>query len=444
MSPLTTEMPYSVRSLLLLPERERTAVLQSLTEAEAEGLYHDWSFWARPKQLPPPGDWSIWLYMAGRGTGKTRTFAEWIKSLEAQGYHRFALVGQTPADVRDVMIEGESGIMSVYPPRLRPSYEPTKRRLTWSSGATALAFSGANPEQLRGPQFNAAWVDELAAFDQARATFDNLRLAVRLGERPRIGISTTPKPLSLLREIRDEPSTVLVTESTYDNALNLSEMFFRNIVARYEGTRTGRQEIYAELLDQAEGALWQRSRLEELRVKQAARPRRTVVAIDPAASNTQESDETGIIVASLGANGEGYVLEDRSGRYSPQKWAETAIAAYHRWQADRLVAEANQGGDMIEHTLRTVWANAPVKLIHASTSKQVRAEPVAALYELGRIHHVGMFRELEDQLVSWEPLSGDKSPDRLDALVHAFTELMIGAGQTIVRGATKASSWRER
>ncbi len=444
MSPLTTEMRSNVQWLLSQPEPVRTAALRSLTASQAEALVYDWGFWAREKQLPPPGDWTVWLYMAGRGTGKTRTFAEWIKAREAQGYRRFFLVGQTPADVRDVMIEGESGILSCYPSRSRPTYEPTKRRLTWPSGATALAFSGANPEQLRGPQGDTCWVDELAAFDNPAATWNNLRLAVRLSDNPRIGISTTPKPLSLLREIRDEPSTVLVTESTYANKLNLSEAFFRGIVARYEGTRTGRQEIHAELLDESEFALWKRSQIEALRVREAPQARRIVIGVDPAAQDTQDSSETGIIVAMLGRDGHGYVLADLSGHYSPEQWGRRVVEAFHRWNADNIIVEANNGGLMCQHVIRTVWPQAPVKLVHASHSKQARSEPVASLYELGRVHHVGMFPELEDQQVSWEPLSGDKSPDRVDALTWALTELMLTGVPPIIRGETKSSTWRDR
>ena len=402
--------------------------MQALTDEQAEALRFDWEFWARDKQLPPAGNWGVWLYMAGRGAGKTRTAAEWIKRREAEGYRRFAFVGQTPADVRDVMIEGESGILNVYPEGKRPIYEPTKRRVTWPSGAMAITYSGANPEQLRGPQHDSVWVDELAAFKYPRETWDNLSLGLRLGADPRAVITTTPKPLSILREIRDDSHTVTITENTYANRLNVSEMFFRTVVARYEGTRTGRQEIYAELLDEAEGALWKRNMFESLRVKVAPMARRLVVAIDPAASHTQDSNETGILVVMIGVNGHGYVLEDRSGRYSPAEWAGRAINALDVHRADRIVAEDNNGGEMVEDVVRTRRPSAPIKRIHASRSKQARAEPVVALYEQGLIHHVGMFPELEDQLVSWEPLSGDPSPDRLDALVWGFTELMLGAG----------------
>lgn len=422
----------------------RTAALSALTEEQAEALRFDWEFWARDKQLPPPGSWGVWLYMAGRGAGKTRTAAEWIKRREAEGYRRFGFVGQTPADVRDVMIEGESGILNVYPEGRKPAYEPTKRRVTWPSGAMAITYSGANPEQLRGPQHDSVWVDELSAFKYPRETWDNLSLGLRLGTDPRAVITTTPKPLSILREIRDDPHTVTITEDTYANRLNVSEMFFRTVVARYEGTRTGRQEIYAELLDEAEGALWKRSYFELLRVKTAPEARRVVIGVDPAASHTQDSSETGIIVAMLGVDGHGYVLADGSGRYSPDAWAKRVIHLLDTHKADRIIAEINQGGEMVAFTIRTIRPSAPVKSIHASRSKQARAEPVAALYEQGKVHHLGMFPELEDQLVSWEPLSGEPSPDRLDALVWALTELMVGNVPTIVRGATKDSRWRDR
>lgn len=437
---------FNVQWLLSLPEQQRTAVLAGLTEEEAELLEYTWEFWGRPEdQLEPTErEWVKWLYMAGRGTGKTRTGSEFIRKRVKQGARRIALVAQTPADARDVMIEGESGILAISPPWNKPVYEPSKRRLTWPSGAYATTFSGANPDQLRGPQFDTAWCDELGAWQYARDTWDNLMFGLRIGDDPKVIVTTTPKPISLLREIRADESTVLRRGSSYANRLNLNPVFFREIISRYEGTRTGQQEIYGELLDEAEGALWRRIDLERTRMHPDYAPAefdRIVIAIDIAVTATEESDETGIVASGRigsGFDAQGYVLEDGSGRYTPDGWANHAIGMFDRLRADRIVAEVNNGGDMIESTVRTVCKDqkrsmVPFTSVHASQGKMARAEPIAALYEQGKVHHVGLFPELEDQLCGWEPLSGTKSPDRLDALVWAFTELMLGKGSPGVR-----------
>ena len=400
---------------------------ESIFASIADQIESDWRSIARIEQLPPSGDWSVWLILAGRGAGKTRTGAEWVRSLaEAASVPRIALVGPTSADVRDVMVEGESGILAICPNSNRPTYEPSKRRLTWPNGVQAAMFSSEEPERLRGPQHAAAWCDELCSWRNVRSTWDNLQFGLRLGKRPRQVITTTPKPIKLLKEIvkRDGQDVVVTRGRTTDNAANLAPSFLSQIVARYEGTRLGRQELNAELLEDVQGALWTRDLLEEGRREKAPPMRRIVVAIDPAVSVSENSDETGIIVAGLGTDDHGYLIEDASGKLSPIEWARRAVALYHKHGADRIVAEANQGGLMVETTIRTVDQNVSFKGVHASRGKITRAEPIAALFEQFRIHLVGAFPELEDQLCTFEAgLPG--SPDRLDAMVWTFTELMV-------------------
>ncbi len=394
----------------------------------ADAIGDDWTAKARPEQLPPPGDWSHWLILAGRGFGKTRTGAEWVRKFAESGVSRIALVGPTAGDVRDTMVEGESGIMSICPDWSRPIYEPSKRRLTWPNGTIATMFSSEEPERLRGPQHHAVWCDELAAWANVEETWNMMLFGLRLGSHPRTAITTTPKPIKILKELvaRNGQDVVVTRGSTYDNRANLAPAFFSQIVRRYENTRLGRQELNAEILEDVEGALWSRNVIESSRVQKGEwlDMRRIVVAIDPAISVGEDSDETGIVVAGLGFDDEAYVLEDISGRYSPTEWATKAVGAYRRHNADRIIAEKNQGGDMVENTIRMVDANVPIRLVHASRGKIVRAEPISALYEQGRVHHVGMFTELEDQLCSFSPGSKN-SPDRLDSLVYAITELLV-------------------
>ncbi len=401
----------------------------------ADLLERDWKGLARPEQLAPPGDWSTWLILAGRGAGKTRTGAEWVRSLaEAASVPRVALVSATAADCRDTMIEGESGLLAIAPNSNRPLYEPSKRRLTWPNGVIATMFSSEEPERLRGPQHGAAWLDELAAFRNLKDTWANLQFGLRLGKKPRQCITTTPKPLKLLKEILVSPHTVTTRGSTYDNAPNLAPSFLSQIVTRYEGTRLGRQELNAELLEDVPGALWTREMIEEGRIAKDAMPplKRIVVAIDPAVSVGENSDATGIVVCGLGVDGHGYLLEDASGKLSPPDWARRAVGLYHKHKADRIVAEANQGGDMVRHTIATVDANVAFRAVHASRGKITRAEPVAALAEQRRIHHVGAFPELEDELCTFEAGSSE-SPDRLDAMVWGFSELLLGAQRPALR-----------
>lgn len=394
---------------------------------EATKLLFHWKIWARDKQVPPPGDWVTWLVKAGRGWGKTRTGAEFIRDRVESGVgRRIALVAKTPADVRDVMLEGESGLITISPKESRPVYTPARRRVRWPNGAVAHIFTSYDPDQLRGPQFDTAWCDELAAWKYPQETWVNLTLALRLGDKPQVIVTTTPKPINTLREIINEPTTALTSGSTYENQANLSPVFFRQVISRYKGTRTERQEIFAELLEEAEGALWKREWIDLGRVKVAPGDMlRICVAIDPAVSVTEKSDETGIIVGGLGADRKGYILEDCSGRYTPDEWATKAIDALRRWGADRIVAEKNNGGDMVKHTIRQVDRHVPVREVFASRGKRTRAEPISAQYAQGGIVHVGSFAQLEDQYCNWEPLSGDKSPDRLDAAVWCMTDLML-------------------
>lgn len=408
-----------------MPPEIKAQILSEFTPEQKAILQYVWKIHARPKQLPPPGNWFCWLIRSGRGFGKTRTGAEQvIQWAKTEPENPIALIGQTKADVRDTMIEiGASGILRCSPPWFMPRYEPSKRRVVWPNGAIAIIYSGDEPGQLRGPQHGKAWVDELAKFKYPLETWDNLELGLRLGDNPQVVVTTTPRPIPIIRQLILDPDTVDVVGSSYENSSNLSERYVSRIIKRYENTRLGRQEIHGAILDDVPGALWTGAIIEALRVNEFPELIRIVVAIDPATSNNDASSETGIVVAGLGANGHGYVLDDVSISDTPAKWAKQAISAYNRHKADRIIAESNQGGDMVEHTIRTEYENAPVSQIRATDSKRTRAEPVSALYEQGKIHHVGMFSDLEDQMTQWVP--GEKSPDRMDALVWAFTELML-------------------
>jgi predicted phage terminase large subunit-like protein len=416
------------------------AVLPALDARGKEVAAFLWPLWARPNQLPPPGDWRTWLLLAGRGFGKTRTGAEWVRSeVQRGGARRLALVAPTAADVRDVMVEGESGILATAPPWFRPKYEPSKRRLTWPNGAQATTFSADEPDRFRGPQYDRAWCDEAAAWRYPEA-FDQITLGLRLrdarGGPPRCLVTTTPRPTPLIRRLVADPTTHVNRGSTFDNRDHLAAAYLDQIVRRYEGTRLGRQELYAEVLDDTPGALWKRDAIDALRVRHAPDLARVVVAIDPAVTSRQGSDETGIVVAGLGTDGHGYVLADRSLVATPDAWARAAVSAYNEHRADRLIAEVNNGGDLVETVLRTVSHGVAYRAVHASRGKQTRAEPIAALYEQGRVHHVGSLPQLEDQLCSWAPATDAHSPDRLDALVWALSELMLGGASPVEPPAT--------
>jgi predicted phage terminase large subunit-like protein len=400
-------------------------LLAGVSPAVAEVLLRDWSVWGRRDQQPPPGAWRTWLILAGRGWGKSRTGAEWVRSIATSGRaRRIALVARTAADVRDVLVEGESGLLAIHRADERPTWEPSRRRLTWPNGAIATTYSAEEPDQLRGPQHDAAWCDELAAWRYADA-WDQLQLGLRLGTDPRVVVTTTPRPTPLVRALSASSTTVVTRGRTRDNARNLAPGVVDALTARYAGSRLGRQELDGEILDDSAGALWRWAWIDAARVDAAPDLRRVVVAIDPAASSHAGSDETGIVVAGLGHDGRVYVLADASGRYRPEEWARAALALYREHRADAIVAEANNGGEMVAATLRVHDRAANVRTVHATRGKAIRAEPVAALYEQGRVSHVGAFARLEDQLATWDPASAAHSPDRLDALVWAITELVV-------------------
>jgi predicted phage terminase large subunit-like protein len=363
--------------------------------------------------------------------------AEWIRSvatgstpLGKSRYSRIALVAETAADARDVMVEGESGLLAVHPKDFRPVYEPSKRRLTWPNGAVATLYNATEPDQLRGPQHECGWLDELAKWRYAQETYDMLQMGLRLGDDPRQIITTTPRPTPIVRMLVKDGLTIVTRGKTNDNAANLAPSFLDQIVKRYAGTRLGRQELDAEVLDDAPGALWTRAKIDETRVTTKDIPdmQRVVVAIDPNASGDQGSDETaetGIVVAGLGVDGRGYVIDDLSCRMSPNGWARRAISGYDMHSADVIVGETNQGGEMVRNTVQSVRPGVNFKGVHASRGKVTRAEPVSALYEQGRISHVGAFPQLEDQMVLFTSggIVGDTTADRVDALVWALTEL---------------------
>ena len=364
------------------------------------------------------------MVRTGRGWGKTRTGAEFIRAEVEAGRARWiALVAASAADARDVMVEGESGILRISPPSCRPTYEPSKRRVTWPNGAQATMFSAAEYDQLRGPQCDTAWCDELAKWKYPDEAWDNLIYGLRLGDNPRVVITTTPRPIALIKRLRKDPACVETIGATHENRANVPAAFLNEIISRHEGTRLGRQEIHAEILEDVEGALWTLTLIDKLRVEQVPEMYRIVVAIDPAVSVGEDSSETGIVVCGLAATGQAYVLEDLSGRFLPIQWATIATQAYARYGADAIIGEGNNGGDMVEHTIRTVSPHVHFRLVHASKGKYTRAEPVSALYERGLVHHVGAFPALEDQMTTWVP--GEKSPDRMDALVWALTDLVI-------------------
>ena len=397
-----------------------------LSDVEAYQALYEWRLWARPEQLAPPSAWTTWLVMAGRGCGKTRTGAEWIRERIASGARRIAIAGRTAADVRDVMVEGESGILACSPHYERPQYEPSKRRLTWPCGAIATLYSADEPDQARGPQHDTLWADELAAWRFPDA-WDQLTFGLRLGAEPRALVTTTPRPSPLIRALLADPHTVTTRGATRDNAANLAPAFLAKITARYAGTRLARQELDGELLDDVDGAIVTHAMIDAERVATSPPIMRTVVAIDPATTSGDDADETGIVVVGKGADGDLYVLDDVSLRASPDAWARRAVETLDRYAADRIVAETNNGGEMVTLVIRQVRRDVSIKTVTASRGKHIRFEPVGALYEQGRIHHVGSFSALEDQLCAFTAAGyeGGASPDRADALVWAATELAL-------------------
>jgi len=481
--------------------------IHKLGTQERGALLNKWTFWARPNQLAPKGSWTYWLLLAGRGFGKTRTGAEWINERVQQGKaKRIALVAPTAADVRKTMVEGESGILAISPPWNRPTFEPSKLQLTWPNGAIAQLFSAEEPERLRGPQCDTFWADELAAWKKLKETWDMLQFGFRLGSDPRGCITTTPKPVEivklLVRDDREKGGETAITKgSTYDNRANLTPKFFQQIVSKYEGTRLGRQEIDAEILEDMPGALWQRTSIDATRISAPPFPpiyhdvsvvpgeetamedlafllrrakeilnavpedlTRIVVSVDPNVSNTEGSDEIGIVVTGKGLSGKGYVLADCSMRGSPNEWASAAVIAHDMFGADRVIGEANQGGNMVEYTIATAAKSLKeqgkrpsdhvgITLVHATRGKVTRAEPVSALYEQKRISHVGTLSTLEDQMClftsDFDRKAMGYSPDRVDALVwgltHLYHEQQDGAGifEYMKQEAERAKKARE-
>ena len=405
------------------------------TAAERDKKNDPWLKIARRNQIPPKGDWTIWLLLAGRGYGKTRTGAETTRRRVMEGKAgRIGFVGATAADVRDIMVEGPSGILAVSPDSWRPHYEPSKRRLTWPNGAVATLFSSDEPDRLRGPQHDFVWGDEVASWRYPEA-YDMMMLGLRVGEKPQAVLTSTPKPIPLIRGLvsRDGQDVVVTKGTTYENLDNLAPAFRTEIIRRYEGTRLGRQELNAEILDDVPGALWTRGLLEECRVDPQHVPPLKVAycAIDPAVTAHETSDETGIIIGGVGEDGHGYVTSDLSGIFSPDGWARRAVNAALDENLNGIVAEVNNGGDLVKNTIRHVESDDGAKIgqrvrvleVRATKGKYTRAEPVASLYEQHRIHHVGSFPQLEDQLCTWVP--GEKSPDRLDALTWLFTKALV-------------------
>jgi phage terminase large subunit-like protein len=418
------------QSIASLPPAERAAQLRQLapTPAEAAALERCWRFWARPKQLAPEGAWQTWLVLAGRGFGKTRTGAEWIRQrVESRQAQRIALVARTAADVRDVIIGGESGLLAIFPKRQRPVWQPSKRLLTFHTGAIATTFSADEPDSLRGPQHDTAWCDELASWFYPDA-WDQLLFGLRLGDDPRVIVTTTPRPTPIIKALVADPTTRVTTGSTYENAGNLAPSFLSKIVRKYEGTALGAQELHAQILGDTQGALWTRGLIEKHRRSPVGLPgvKRLAVAVDPSVSEEGDGDEAGIVAGFLGEDDHAYILEDATLQGSPDAWGRRSVKAYHDHHADRLLAEVNNGGALVEALIKTIDKTVAYKAVHAAQGKRTRAEPVSALYEQGRVHHVGMFGKLEDQLCTWVPSSGAKSPGRLDALVWLVTDLMLG------------------
>lgn len=428
-----------IQTLKRLNPSQRRAFLESLSEEEAnlltrivmQGDKPDWRSIARPEQLSPEGEWLTWMFLAGRGAGKTRSAAEWVLEKAQTPNLRIALVGRTPADVRDVMVEGESGILACAR-ELDIQYEPSKRKLTFPNGTIAMTYSAEVASQLRGPQHHLAWADEVSSWtdapkgDSIDTAWNNLMLGLRLGKSPRVVVTTTPKPNRLTKDILGRKSTQVTKGSTYDNLANLADSFREQVLESYEGTRLGRQELMGELLEDVEGALWSNKMLEEaLHEDELPSMQRIIVAIDPSGGDGAGNDEQGIVVAGKGIDGFFYIMADRSCKLSPQGWASRAVAAYHEFRADKIVAEKNFGGDMVSAVVKQVDNNVSFKMVTASRGKVQRAEPIAALYEQGKVRHVKGLDDLEAQMTGWTPEDGT-SPDRLDALVWAMTELALG------------------
>lgn len=414
-----------------------------LSPRQAEFLLRDFAVWAHEPQLPPQDKWRTWLLMGGRGAGKTRAGAEWLNAIAAMDPNdrpnlhypgdsggRVALIGETFQDVRSVMIEGESGILATARKDRRPVWHSSRKQLEWPNGTIGQVFSATDPDGLRGSQFGAAWCDELAKWPYVEQTWSMLQFCLRLGKSPRQLVTTTPRPLNLLRRLVEDENNKVTRAGTTTNRRFLAPGFIDTVVAEYGGTRLGRQEIDGEIIEDREDALWSRNQIEMLRCRVQPELKRIIVAVDPPATSNKNSDACGIIVAGRDAEGKAYVLEDATIQgVSPALWAQKVAAVFTRWSADCVVAEVNQGGEMVSAILAMADANLPVRTVHASRGKWLRAEPVAMAYARGRVHHVGGFAELEDQMCDFGPdgTTTGRSPDRLDALVWAIHELLLTA-----------------
>ncbi len=452
----TAENDPEIQAILDLPDDDRETFFRSLSDEEARALLYDWQLWARPKQLAPPGRWRIWLLLSGRGFGKSRAGAEWVQAkARSSSTGRGALIGATFNDVRETMIEGESGILSIADPEFRPRLRWGRKLLEWPNGAQAHLYSAEKPNRLRGPQHEWIWADEIAAYQYPKEVHDQAMFGLRIGPNPQAVFTTTPKPIPLLFDLTKDavsctdlrgatlnaallttPVRVVVTEGTsYENRANLSESWYSEVIGQYQGTTLGDQEVLGKLLRDIEGALWKQSTIETTRLLAGAKIPplvRIVVAVDPSGGAKKAAAEAGIVVAGKAANGHAYVLADKSGRMEPAGWGKAAFILLAYWIAYRIVGENNFGGDMVRNFVRNVNPNAPYKDVHASRGKIVRAEPIAALYEQGRVHHVGTFGMLESQMTTYVPDAGLASPDRMDALVWALTDLMGKSGVFVV------------
>ena len=398
---------------------KRDEILAGIDLAELE---YDWNFWARPNQLPPEGEWRTWLALAGRGFGKTESGAQWIRQRVKDGAMNIALVAETQKDLEEVMV---ARLLKISPPNEAPKVRYKPVRLVWPNGAQALGYNGTEPDQLRGPEFDTAWVDELAKYRYAQDTWDMLQFTMRSGNDPRVFVTTTPRPIKVLKDIMNDPTTAITRGSTMDNARNLPPAFMKAIVEKYEGTRLGRQELFAEILDDVQGALWTRDLIKHGTMPDMSR---IVVAVDPSgASGEGDGDSIGIVICGKGVDGRFYVIEDSTCDLGPAGWARRAVDCFHRHKADRIIAERNFGGAMVESVIRTADRNVPVRLVTASRGKAVRAEPIAALYEQGRVTHSRGLELLEDQMMQMtlSGYVGEGSPDRVDALVWGLSELAL-------------------
>ncbi len=425
-----------IGDILRLPPHARAALIAEMTPAECAHLFYDWNFWARPDQEPPPGDWIVWLILAGRGAGKTRAGAEAVRRW-SKAFAIVNLIGPTADDVRDVMVLGESGLLNICPRDERPRFLASAARLEWPNGAVSQLFSAEEPDRLRGKQHMKLWCDELAAWRRPDA-FDQAMLGLRLGDRPQMIVTTTPRPIKLIKQLAADKDTIVTRGSTFDNRGHLARAFLERITKRYEGRAIGRQELFAEIVEETPGSLWTRALLERQRVDPAEAPgdfSEVVVAVDPPARSGRKADECGIVVAGRSPDGRIFVLADMTSQGdTPSGWAARVGAAYRGFGANRVVAEINNGGEMVAAVLRQAEPHLPVRSVTATRGKFLRAEPVAAAYERGLVFHAGVFAKLEDQLCALVPdfdrASG--SPDRADALVWALSDLLglnrAGAG----------------